>query len=277
MKCCQIRASNKIPPSHPSIAGAQYSTVLCCRLRGIRQKIYCAIGSVQLLLGRTCGWLPSRSSLAHVRKPLRAVLCAVTMQVLPSLLDLSTEQLIHLHQMQVGVTLGKFFDRIFKPAAVERGQGYSLYSINLPLSFHSPYMMPRRVLSINFFRRLSKRGRCFFLICIVSIRTRRYKDGKFWKFRHTMGSCRRADRISSSMVKPQATCRAARHAPYQSCAPIVPCGGIVPCSVPTTSCLLCAEQNVGMPRRPAFSRCCQSSRNTSPPPLRRHTRMSRRS
>lgn len=42
------------------------------------------------------------------------------MQVLPSLLDLSTEQLIHLHQMQVGVTLGKFFDRIFKPAAVEQ-------------------------------------------------------------------------------------------------------------------------------------------------------------
>ena len=62
--------------------------------------------------------------------------------------------------------------------------------------------MPRRVLSMNFFRRLSKRGRCFFLICIVSIRTRRYKGGRFWKFRHTIGSCWRADRIFSSMVKP---------------------------------------------------------------------------
>ena len=76
-----------------------------------------------------------------------------------------------------------------------------VYSINRPLSFHSPYITPFLVFSISFCSLLWNSSGCFFLIWMVSIRTRRYKGGNFWKLSQTTGSAFRAFSISASMTR----------------------------------------------------------------------------
>lgn len=58
----------------------------------------------------------------------------------------------------------------------------SYMSSNLPLSFHWPYISPRRVASMNFCRRLWKSSGSFLFIWIVSMRTLRYNSGNELKF-----------------------------------------------------------------------------------------------
>lgn len=62
--------------------------------------------------------------------------------------------------------------------------------------------MPCLVFSINFFKRLRKSSGWFFLICIVSILTRRYRGGKLKKLFHTVKSAFNAFNMSLSIIKP---------------------------------------------------------------------------
>ena len=73
---------------------------------------------------------------------------------------------------------------------------------SLPLSFHSPYITPFWVFSTNLFNRAAKTSGWFFLICMVSMRTLLYKDGKFWKFVQTLTSDCNTARISLLITKP---------------------------------------------------------------------------
>jgi len=72
----------------------------------------------------------------------------------------------------------------------------SYMSSNLPLSFHWPYISPRRVASMNFCRRLWKSSGSFLFIWIVSMRTLRYNSGNELKFFQRGSSCFKASNIS---------------------------------------------------------------------------------
>ena len=72
------------------------------------------------------------------------------------------------------------------------------YPVNLPLSFHSPYRTPFLVFSISFCSLLWNSSGCFFLICMVSIRTRWYRGGNFWKLFQTSASAQPKHRASST-------------------------------------------------------------------------------